>query len=203
MKYKHYLNEILAQKSKLSALRYLITKQDSVSVRELSRRIHVTQPNLSTILKELEQANVLVSKKIGTSLVFSLNQGHYLVEDVLAPLFRAENNSLTLLGDFLKKEIRSKYLSLILFGSIARGDSHHKSDIDLAVIIDNKANGIKVENGILALNPKIIKKFGNMLSPIVISQKDFSLRYKKGDKLILNITREGKIVGGKLISELL
>ena len=56
------------------------------------------------VLKELEEAGVLKSKKIGTSLVFKLNQGHFLIDDVLFPLFQKENKSIKILTEFLLKK---------------------------------------------------------------------------------------------------
>src|SRR3989339_268492 len=200
MKYKSYLDDILGQKSKIKALRYMVTRQDGISIRELSREISITQPNLSAVLKELEEAGVLKSKKIGTSLVFKLNQGHFLIDDVLFPLFQKENKSIKILTEFLLKKIKFDFVSLILFGSIARGEGGYKSDIDLVIVIDDKASAKKTESAILEINPDIIKKFGNAISPVILEKKNFQKKYRTKDKLIRNIAKDGRVLSGKLIS---
>jgi len=203
MKYKSYLDDILGQKSKIKALRYMVTRQDGISIRELSREISITQPNLSAVLKELEEAGVLKSKKIGTSLVFKLNQGHFLIDDVLFPLFQKENKSIKILTEFLLKKIKFDFVSLILFGSIARGEGGYKSDIDLVIVIDDKASAKKTESAILEINPDIIKKFGNAISPVILEKKNFQKKYRTKDKLIRNIAKDGRVLSGKLISEII
>ena len=203
MKYKSYLDDILGQKSKIKALRYMVTRQDGISIRELSREISITQPNLSVVLKELEEAGVLKSKKIGTSLVFKLNQGHFLIDDVLFPLFQKENKSIKILTEFLLKKIKFDFVSLILFGSIARGEGGYKSDIDLVIVIDDKASAKKTESAILEINPDIIKKFGNAISPVILEKKNFQKKYRTKDKLIRNIAKDGRVLSGKLISEII
>jgi predicted nucleotidyltransferase len=203
MKYKLFLNDILGQKSKLKALRYLLIYQNEISIRELSRKIGITQPNLSTVLKELEHVGVLKSKKIGTSLVFKINHEHFLVKDILCPLFQGEKKSVETLSKFILKKIKFDFISIILFGSIARGEEDYKSDIDLAIIIDNKYDPYKIEDSILEINPFIIEKFGNTISPVVISKKEFQKKYRQNNKLIRNIVKEGKLISGKLISDII
>lgn len=203
MKFKRFLDNILGQKTKIKALRYFVVKQNEISIRELSRAIGVTEPNLSIILKELEKNGVLVSKKIGTSLVFSLNYGHYLVDDIILPLFQNENKSLLVLGKYLTKKISFQYVSLILFGSLARGDEHIKSDIDILIIVPDDAVVDEIENVVFSLNPDFIKKFGNSLSPLILKQKEFKSRFIKNDALIRDIAKNSKLLAGKTISEIL
>lgn len=203
MKFVKYLDDILGQKSKVSALRYLINMQDEVSIRELSRHIKITQPNLSIVLKDLERMGVLVSKKFGTSLVFKLNRGHYLVDNVLIPLFKSESRALNEMSGFIVKKIKFEYISIILFGSMAHKSEHFKSDIDIIIIINDKHDKEKTEMMVLDINPEVIKKFGNSLSPIVMTKSEFVTKYKNNEALVRNISKEGKILAGKLISEIL
>ena len=44
MKYKDFLDDLLAQKSKLKVLRYMVNYKSEISIRELSREIGVTAP---------------------------------------------------------------------------------------------------------------------------------------------------------------
>ena len=203
MKYKNFLNDILGQKSKLKALRFLSNFKREVSIRELSREIKITPPNLSVVLNDLEKQGLLVSRHIGASIVFTLNRGHFLVEEIIVPLFEKEKGSKAELGRKIKKSLDFQYESLILFGSIARGQEHPGSDIDLAVIIDDKSNADKAESETLKANSAIFKKFGNSLSPVVIKQKDFVRKLKSKDKLIASIAKEGLLIAGKSVGELI
>ena len=203
MKYTNFLDDILGQKSKLKALRFLSVFKKEVSIRELSREIKITPPNLSIILNDLEEQGALVGQQIGTSIVYTLNEGHFLVDEIIKPLFKKESGSRSELAEKIKKSVNLSYDSLILFGSIARGEEHSQSDIDLAVIINDKSDASDAEAKILEFNPAIARKFGNSLSPVVIKRSDFIERFKKKDKLILEIAKEGILIAGKSISELI
>jgi predicted nucleotidyltransferase len=203
MKFNRFLDDIFSQKSKVKALRYLTNHDEAFSVRELSRNIGVTEPNLSLVLKELEKVGVLVSKKYGTSLVFRLNRGHYLVDDLLVPVFKKERQSLDDFSKFIVPKVKTPYLSIVLFGSTARGTEHFGSDLDLLLVIKSEKSKNVAELELIEIGLAVIKKFGNSLSPIVMTKSEFSLKYKKKDKLVRNIVKEGRILAGDIFSEIL
>jgi len=205
MRYANYLDIILGQKTKIKALRYIVNYNDQISIRALGRAIKVTPPNLSRILTELMKEGVLTSREYGRSVVFSLNRGHYLVDRVIVPLFADEK---TVINEFKKvflKNFSSPFESIILFGSVARRSERPHSDIDLAIIIGDKNKHLKeiVNENILEANNVIMKKFGNQLSPYILTKKEFVQKYKNNDPLVSSIIKDGEILSGKIISELL
>lgn len=203
MKYKNYLDDILGQKSKIKALRHMVKFPDGVSVRELSRKIGITEPNLSAVLKDLEKNNILVSRRHGTSLVFRLNKGHYLADEVIIPIFRKERSAIDFLGHYFAKNIKTGFISLILFGSVARGEERPHSDLDLAFIVSTGRDGIKLEKELSELGPAIIEKFGNMVSPYILTKQVFMKKLKASDHLTGSIASEGRVLWGSRISEML
>ena len=83
-------------------------------------------------LKTLTQLGVVNTQTIGRAGVHTINEHHVSV----APL-RALLDPITALTDTVRKAVGDDVKTVILFGSIARGESHIKSDIDLAVIARN------------------------------------------------------------------
>jgi len=203
MRYKDPLDKILGQKSKVKALRYLVNYNREVSIRELAREIKLVPANVSVILKELEAEGVLRSKKIGRSLVFSLNDKHYITARLIAPLFNKEKTAKQALAKVILKNIKFQFESIIIFGSVARGTEDPVSDIDLVIIIRNEKKTEEVEKFILQINPVVSEYFGNSISPIVLTVKIFVNKIKTGDPLAKSIARNGEVLAGKLISELL
>lgn len=203
MRFKNPLDKILGQKSKIKILRFLVSYQKDVSIRELSREIKLVPANVSAVLKELENEGLLTNKKFGKSLVFSLKKDSFLTERIIAPLFIMEKEIKAELAKKIIKNIKFRYESMILFGSIAKGGERPQSDIDILFIIANKADVNEIEKQVLAINPAISKYFGNSLSPIVIRKKDFIGKIKKRDKLTASIIKDGEVLSGKIISELL
>jgi predicted nucleotidyltransferase len=202
MKYRQYLNEILGKKSQIMALRFLCGFPGGLGIRELSRRIGVSEPNLAAVLKDLARQGVLRSSRHGTSLVFSLNRGHYLASAVIIPLFEQERKALDELAAFITRQLKTKFISMILFGSAARGDESIGSDLDIAFIVSDLAVKEAIEKELEDIGIKTLEKFGNFVSPYIIIKSDFIKRHSAGDSLIRNIAKEGKVLGGCLISEL-
>lgn len=203
MRFRNYLDKILGQKTKIKALRYLINYKENISIRALSRAIKVTPPNLAIILAELKKEGVLTSREYGRSVVYSLNYGHYLVDQVLLPLFRSEHDVLGEIKTIINKKFIFSYESIVLFGSMARGDEHPGSDIDLLIVVGNKKDKEIAGELILDVSTAVVKKFGNQLSPYILTRNEFVAKYKNKDLLVLKIANEGELLAGKLISELL
>jgi predicted nucleotidyltransferase len=193
----------LGQKIKLKALRFLVNYKGEATVRELSREIKATPSNVSRSLKELEKEGLLSSKRIGRSLLFSVNKERALASKIIIPLFQAEREIISELGKTLVRLIKVPYESLILFGSLARGEGRPESDIDLMIVIADSADTKRTEDEILAVNPEVSRVFGNSISPIIIKKSDFLKKLKRRDNFISAVAKEGETLGGKNIGEIL
>lgn len=196
------LNNIFGQKTKINIMRYLALHKKEMATRELAREIGAAAPNILKILKELEAGNVLVSRKIGNSIAYSLNQSNIIVKKIILPSFNLEHNMSIELGSYIASNLKIPVESIILFGSRARGSEKPSSDIDLAVIVKN-ADEEKCEKGLMDLNPKISLRFGSSLAPVVYAKNKFIAKVKSKDPLVKNIIKEGKIIYGKYTSDII
>ena len=203
MRFAGSLNQIFGKKSKVKILRLLSLYKKEATIREISREINITPPNVSRILKELEKEGVITSKKVGRSILHSLNSRHYLVKHIILPAFKKEKEAKENLAKFLKRKLNSEIESIILFGSIAKQKEKPDSDIDLLFIVSDESNPKTLEEKISTLNPKITEYFGNSISPLIMKVSEFKLRLKKNDKLLKSILKEGEVLQGKSISEIL
>jgi len=203
MKFKYSLDTILGQRSKIRILRLLSFEQGQLTIREIARRINLTVPNVSRALKELEIEGIVISRQIGKSTPYFLNKKHYLVNNVVLPMFKKEMNSKKELVKFLKRKLNQPIESFILFGSLARKQEKAISDIDMLFVIADKLDKKLIEKEILAQNADIIYYFGNSISPVVMTISEFLTKAKKKDSLLSVILKEGEVLDGKIISQLL
>ncbi len=203
MRFNKPLDKIFGQKSKIKILRYLVNYKKEMGVREIADAVNLVPANASVVLKDLEKENILMKNKFGRSLVFSLNKNNFLVYSLIIPLFEKERKIKKEFVEFISNRINFPYETIILFGSIAKGTERPDSDIDIAIIIKNKKKVQKIEEEILNINAEISKNFGNSISPIIFVKKEFVEKMKNNNKLINNIVKNGEVVAGKLISELL
>lgn len=200
MTFNKPLNSILGQKTKINILRHLALYKKEAATRELARETKIAPPNILKLLKELEAENILISKKIGNSISYSLNHSNLMVKKIILPMFNYENNLMNNLGSYLATNLKMPIVSIILFGSRARGEEKPKSDIDLMFIV-KKGDEDKCEKKIMDLNPKISATFGASITSIIYSTTKFSFKAKNKEPLVKNIIKEGKIIYGKYISD--
>ena len=107
----------------------------------------------------------------------------------LNALTEEEKTALTRLRDFLSELLDDKLKRFTLYGSKARGDHHHESDIDIAIVVQGLTRGIK--NRILKEVARI--EFDHLvpLSTIVLSEDDFEKLKKRERRIALDIEGEG------------
>ena len=100
-----------------------------------------------------------------------------------------ENRALMELKDDLGGFLGDSLVSLILFGSRARGDYDNESDIDIAIIVQDLSR--KVKNQILNKVAEIELKYLMPISTIIFSEEEFDRLKKRERRIAIDIEREG------------
>jgi predicted nucleotidyltransferase len=114
-------------------------------------------------LKALTQIGLVNTQTIGRAGVHTINEDHVSV----APL-RALLDPITALTDTVREAVGDEVKTVILFGSIARGEPHIKSDVDLAVIAPTGWDGrTELEDAVRA-------RLGNDCDVLVFTPEDFT-----------------------------
>ncbi len=66
----------------------------------------------------------------------------------------------------------------MLFGSVAREEEKPNSDIDLIVVVRDRADLNLVEVRVAEASVKVARRFGNQAMPIVVTKSDYDKRIK-------------------------
>jgi predicted nucleotidyltransferase len=110
-----------------------------------------------------------------------MSQGLRLM-DARPPILRELKRSLkSFLGDQL--------VSIVLFGSMARGDYHDASDIDVAIIVRGLTR--KLKGQILDEVAELELEHHRPLSVLVFSDEEFNHLKRRERRIALDIEREG------------
>jgi predicted nucleotidyltransferase len=89
----------------------------------------------------------------------------------------------------LKSFLGDQLVSIVLFGSMARGDYHDASDIDVAIIVHGLTR--KLKSQILDEVAEIELEHHTPLSVLVFSDEEFNHLKKRERRIALDIEREG------------
>ena len=94
-------------------------------------------------------------------------------------------------------------VSIGIFGSMARGTASLGSDLDLFVVLANREGKMHLEPRIEKLRLELWRSFHLALSPYAETVADLRLKHKRKLPLILEILKDGRVIHGKEIKELL
>jgi len=138
-------------------------------------------------LKALTQLGIVNTQTIGRAGVHTINEDHVSV----APL-RALLDPITALTGTVREAVGNDVKTVILFGSIARGEANIHSDVDLAVIApagwDGRAD----------LEDAVRIRLGNNCDVLVFTPEDFTHLADIGEPVVREILTGGVALIGSI-----
>ncbi|HMN23987.1 MAG TPA: nucleotidyltransferase domain-containing protein [Ignavibacteriaceae bacterium] len=197
------LNEIFSTYSNVAVLRALQDNKLGASGREISKKAGLSAPSCLQALTKLEKLNLVIRQKGGRDHLFTLNIDSVILNEAILPILDFERNLLSKIQSEIKKTIGKLSLSLILFGSVARIEENYESDFDVAVIVKNSENKLKIEDKLTTLILNLKKRFGINLSTIIFTQKEFVKKIKSKSPPANNIVEDGIVFSGLSIRRIL
>jgi predicted nucleotidyltransferase len=145
-------------------------------------------------LARLVDAGLIKSSRMGKSTTYRLNTDNLLSRKVME-IFTAESAILRKAAEeFAAKMPKKGVISIILFGSVARGEPNEKSDVDLLIVY--KESRLSVERSANIIAEESLKS-DVYISLVFYSQgeiKDMALKY---NSFITRIENEGIPLYGK------
>jgi len=204
MRFTNSLDYIIKDNFEIRILRFLVLNKSRFSGREIARKTNISAPQCHKKLKQLANEGLVEYEEIGNSMAYSINNGNYLVEVLFEPLFKKERHLIRLVAHEFVKKIKAPVLSVILFGSLARGKEKPESDIDWLIIVKDEETLNKVKEEINSAEKQITLVTGNDVSSFLMTAKQFRNRYiHESWPPIKDIKKHGEFIYGKSLSEVL
>lgn len=199
------LDNILNSKLKIAIIRLFVSKTGEFKAtgREIAKLTRFSPPAAHAALKELYNQGILKLDNIGKQHIYSLDNNNRIVQKILKPMFKEEVLLKDEVKDFLIKQIREteikkKIVSLLLYGSLQRGATHDKSDVDIAVIIKNKKEKNEIEEKFLnEISVKFYNYFKAHLDIYIKTKEEFRVRLKKNLPPVSTLMKAYSVIYGK------
>ena len=160
----------------------------------------MSQPGIAGTLHHLAGLGVVQQRRAGQAILNQLDRENLLVQTIVLPALAAEAN---LVAD-LKTELRAAFeplaVSLVLFGSVARGESAPGSDIDVLVITADQADAARAMEVADEAGQKFFRRYGMPLSVIVTAQDKLPA---EPSAFLARARDEGILLSGAELSELM
>jgi len=194
MRFHGCLEQVLGSKAAIRILRMMIRYQAKVfTKRGLARTADVSANEAALTIHDLEDIGIVKVQPVGRSHQLSLNKKSFILNRIVRPAFKAEEDALSELAKVLKKSLDGKaVVSAALFGSVVTGRERPDSDVDILIISDDFSAAAEAVSGALAEAAEV---FHARIAPIIISQKE--LRSKKKGGLIRSIVSDHIMVCGR------
>lgn len=131
-------------------------------------------------LKALRQLGLIQTQTFGRAGVHTVNERHV----AMAPL-RALLDPVAALTDTVRQSVGKDVQTVLLFGSVARGEANISSDVDLAVIASAGWEGR------IALEDAVRSRLGNECDVLVFTPDDFTGPPAIREPVLREIVRDG------------
>lgn len=169
----------------------LLRPQERYHVREIARLTGIVPGSLHRELKQLAAAGLLLREETGNQVLYRANRACPIYEE-LAGIFRKTIGLADILREALLPLGDALELALV-FGSVARGEEHTDSDIDLLVL--GPVDFVAVVTALADTHHRL----GREVNPVVMTRAEFMQKFYAEDRFVRRIAGEARIfvVGGE------
>jgi len=188
--------ELLGSRSRIAVLRVLRGVSVPLNASQISARTGLSRPAVATVLDNLAAAGIVQASSAGRANVHVLVRDNVYVERIIEPVFSGEEA----IADELVKHLRARFqelaVSVILFGSYARGDQDLSSDVDVVLVAaDSHTKGL-LESAAYNLMGEFYARFGAHLSPLVYDREEAADLEARAPDLFASLQEDGLTICG-------
>jgi len=188
MKFNTTLFDLINSPTKLNIMRFLINHTAPMSEREIASVLNVSHMSVNRAMRELAEANFVDNTVVGRTHIWKVNRKSY-VYGTLSKIIKTMNATLAPIEDLKQTLLKNLPIDMtkkiILFGSVSKRTEEPNSDIDLFILVKLQKYKEAIEPYIEKLALTCLDRYGNVLSPYVLTEKD--MKQKKNLNLIRDI----------------
>jgi predicted nucleotidyltransferase len=203
MRFTRALDDLLGQKSKIRILRLLLGSHAQLTGRDIARQTGLNHRTCHTALRGLARQGVVRRQPAGAAHLYELNEEHVLVRGALSGLFDAEQGLVEEYARSARKGLGIPLESVILYGSVARGEERADSDVDLMFIVRDEKTAEKGRERLGTLGASLARKFGSVPQIVFSTARSFREGVKGRKPYYSAVVQDGRVVYGKALSEIL
>ena len=190
--------DILGAPARLAVARLLVRLPDKeFTGREIARLLGVSPSTALQALGILVAQGLALRRTIGRAHVFQANRESYLF-GLLGDLLRSEDRVREEMLERARAALGKGALSLVLFGSHARGTAGPSSDLDLLVVTEDPE---AMEERLDELEALFLRRYGLHVDAKVLTPRE--LRARASLPYLRAARAEGLVVGGRPLDEVI
>jgi predicted nucleotidyltransferase len=197
----HILDEVFRNGSQVAVLRSLLDTNSGYTGNEVARLSGIHPLSALKALTVLEQLGIVHRQRGGRDHIFTLNRSHYLVQYVITPIYKAEQELLKEITRTIAALLKRSVLNATIFGSIAKRTETAMSDFDLCCVVKTESQKELVRNLLNSNSRELHQTFGIKVAPMLFTLRE--MKAKSKTPLIRDIAAHGLNIVGKELKVLL
>lgn len=191
----------LHEDAQTRVLRFLWRSRSEWSGREIARKVGLSAPSCHEALKKLDARGLVQLRRVSNVHLYAINADSYLIKDAFVPFFEAQEAMPQQIDALVKSTLsgspKDGVVSIVIFGSMARGTARLGSDLDVFVVLRSKENMKTLEPRMETLRLQLFRRFHLSLSPYVQTVSEFRRKHERKLPLVQEILKDGRTIYGK------
>ena len=195
-------SDLFSSRGRVDVLRVLWGVKVPLTAADVARRVRMTHPGATGILRSLVDYGLVSSSPAGRGHTYWLNRDDVYVDSMLDPVFAAEHEIPEEMLEALRLEFEGRgAISAMLFGSFARGDQDEDSDVDVMVVTPNLDSKARIERELPSIRDAFARTFGASLEVIAYDRDEARQLSDRAPELFDSVVRDGVCVFGLGVTE--
>lgn len=192
---------LFSTRGRVDVLRILWRFRVPMTAAHIARLAGLTHPAASAVLDTLTDAGVADSAPAGRGHTYWLVSENVYVQSFVDPIFAAEESLPDLLEAELQALFAERTLSVVLFGSYARGDQTSDSDVDVVAVAHDAQSKAQIDHDLPPAASAFRRRWGASLSVLTYDPAEASAMEVRAPEFYKSLLEDGIRVSGLLVAE--
>ncbi len=188
------LSSVFRMQSFIKIWQYVVASKfnEPFYIRELSKKTGTNPKDVYCWLEEAKKNELVVEhSKAGRTKFYKLNLDNQITQKIVELILAIAVRRITTKEFFyeLVSEVTQArgVVSIILYGSHARGSASERSDVDLLVVINNDMKPRKIRD----LCEVVADRYARKIEPVIVTESQFGKMLHDKEKFITNVMSDG------------
>lgn len=187
--------------ARIAILRRLASVSKPLSGRQLAELTGLSHRGVIQAIAPLVEAGIVSQRQAGRAHQYQLSRKNIALAKIILPTFKKEAELRDGFMEEIVKYFATDTVSLLLFGSFARGEENDTSDIDVLAIARTDSEKEKIENTGEKKAGTFREKYAAPLSLHCLTLEE--IKGRKQSAFIKRVSHEGILLSGKTVEELM
>ncbi|MFO7618096.1 MAG: nucleotidyltransferase domain-containing protein [Thermoplasmata archaeon] len=187
------LNRIFGSKARVKIVRVLASNPGhELTLEEVAENAELALGTAHPAIKDLVMTRIILTRRAGRSTLYKINDNHILYSSIKELFLHEMTAHIKVAEEFAARIDKTGVESLVLFGSVARGEFARVGDVDILIVSEDGS----APPGTDSLALEMLDTYDTIISPMSISVVKLSERLAKFDGFMLRVAEEGRLLYG-------